>query len=85
MTSKDAFIQIGKCIWVILVNTWKSINKFAHKYPWVFIVAIMLTSVIISVVSIGQARAERDYSNKKMVEMQMKLDTLQCIVENRTK
>ena len=42
MTSKDAFIQICKCSLVILTNTWNSINKAAHKYPWVFIISILI-------------------------------------------
>ena len=85
MTSKDAFIQICKCSWVIIVNTWNSINKAAHKYPWAFILPIILITTAITIVGIGKARAERDYSNKKMIEMQMKLDTLQCVVENKAK
>ena len=83
MTTKDAFIQIGKCSWVILVNTWTSINKAAHKYPWAFIVPIIIIATVISILGIGKARQERDYSNKQMVELQMKLDTLQCIVNNK--
>ena len=83
MTTKDAFIQIGKCSWVILVNTWNSINKDAHKYPWAFIISIIITATIISILGIGKARQERDYSSKQLVELQMKLDTLQCIVNNK--
>lgn len=83
MTTKDAFKQIFKCSGVILINTWNSINKAAHKYPWAFIVPIIIIASIISILGIGKARQERDYTNKQMVEMQMKLDTLQCIVNNK--
>ena len=37
LTTKDAFKQIIKCSWVILVNTWNSLNKAVHKSdnpPW---------------------------------------------------
>ena len=83
LTTKDAFKQIIKCICVIIVNTWKSINKAVYKYPWVFIIAIAFISTIISIVNIGKARAERDKSNKTMVEMQQKIDTMECIIESR--
>ena len=83
MTTKDAFKQIFKCSGVIFINTWNSINKAAHKYPWAFIVPIIIIASIISILGIGKARQERDYTNKQMVEMQMKLDTLQCIVNNK--
>lgn len=83
MTTKDAFKQIIKCTCVILVNTWHSINKAVYKYPWVFIIAITFISTIVSIVNIGKARAERDKSNKTMVEMQQKIDTMECIIESR--
>lgn len=83
MTTKDAFKQIIKCTCVILVNTWYSINKAVYKYPWVFIIAITFISAIVSIVNIGKARAERDKSNKTMVEMQQKIDTMECIIESR--
>lgn len=78
MTTKDAFVQIIKCTGVILRNTWKSIDKAAHKYPWIFIVGIIIISTIISVVCIGKARAERDYSSKKLVSVQQRLDSVEC-------
>lgn len=83
MTTKDAFKQIIKCTCVILVNTWHSINKAVYKYPWVFIIAITFISAIVSIVNIGKARAERDKSNKTMVEMQQKIDTMECIIESK--
>ena len=78
MTTKDAFVQIIKCIGVILRNTWRSIDEVAHKYPWIFIVEILIVSSITSVVYVGQARAERDYSSKKLVSVQQRLDSLEC-------
>ena len=83
MTIKDAFKQIIKCICVILVNTWHSINKAVYKYPWVFIIVISLASIILSAVNIGKARQERDSYNKHMISMQQKIDTMECIIENR--
>ena len=83
MSTKDAFKQIFKCICIILVNTWNSINKAAHKFPWVFILLTIIISIVLSVLNIGKARQERDNSNKAMVQMQQKIDTMQCIIENR--
>lgn len=82
MTSKDAFIQICKCSWVILTNTWNSINKAAHKYPWAFIIPILLAATVISVINIGQARAERDNYNRQLIEVQQSLDSAKCIINN---
>ena len=59
LTTKDAFKQIIKCSWVILVNTWNSLNKAVHKYPWVFIISILIASSIISIVNIGKAGRKR--------------------------
>ena len=83
LTTKDAFKQIIKCSWVILVNTWNSLNKAAHKYPWVFIISILIASSIISIVNIGKARQERDASCKAMYKMQQKIDTLECMVDKK--
>ena len=81
MTTKDAFIQIVKCTGVILRNTWRSIDKAAHKYPWVFIIGVFMASSIISVVCIGKARAERDYSSKKLISVQQRLDSVECALD----
>ena len=81
LTTKDAFKQIIKCSWVILVNTWNSLNKAAHKYPWVFIISILIASSIISIVNIGKARAERDYSTKKLISVQQRLDSVECALD----
>ncbi len=83
MTTKDAFKQILKCTCVILINTWNSINKAVYKYPWIFIIVILLASIILSAVNIGKARQERDLYNKHMVSMQQRIDTMECIIENK--
>lgn len=81
MTTKDAFVQIIKCTGVILRNTWRSIDKAAHKYPWIFIVGIIIISSITSVICIGKARAERDYSSKKLISVQQRLDSVECALD----
>lgn len=81
LTTKDAFKQIIKCSWVILVNTWNSLNKAVHKYPWVFIISILIASFIISIINIGKARAERDYSTKKLISVQQRLDSVECALD----
>lgn len=81
MTTKDAFVQIIKCTGVILRNTWRSINKAAHKYPWVFIIGVLMASSIISIICIGKARAERDYSSKKLISVQQRLDSVECALD----
>lgn len=81
LTTKDAFIQIIKCTGVILRNTWRSIDKAAHKYPWVFIITILVASTIISIINIGKARAERDYSSKKLISVQQRLDSVECALD----
>lgn len=81
LTTKDAFKQIIKCSCVILVNTWNSLNKAVHKYPWVFIIGILIASSIISIINIGKARAERDYSTKKLISVQQRLDSVECALD----
>ena len=83
MTTLEAFKQIYKCVGVILSNSWITLNKLVHKYPWVFILAITFVCSLVSIINIGQARQERDASCKAMYKMQQKIDTLECMVDKK--
>lgn len=73
----EAFRLIGICLWVITRNTGMAINRLAHKYPWVFIVAILLISSVINAVLVGKARAERDGYNQQLSHVMMELHSAQ--------
>lgn len=84
MKTSEAFLTILRCICIIAVNSWKSLNKAAHKYPWIFIVSIGIIATILSCINIGNARSERDKANATMIKMQQRIDTMQCVIDNKT-
>ena len=57
------------------------VNSSVKRYPYFYVLGILVISIITSVVLIGQARSERDALNKKNYELQQKLDTAQMINE----
>ena len=78
ITSVDAIGGILRLNLVLMRNVCNAINKFVHCFPWVCIIVTIVISVIVSLVQIGKARAERDSFNKSMVQTQMKLDSYQA-------
>lgn len=78
ITSPDAMLGILRLTLVIVRNTCRSINGLVHRFPWLCIIVTILAAVIISLVQIGKARAERDKVSKSMVQVQMKLDSYQA-------
>lgn len=65
LTTMECFKLIGKALWTIIKNTGRAINKAVYRYPWFFIVAVMLGAIIISYINIAEARTERDKYNKE--------------------
>lgn len=81
MTSKEAFLLIFKCLWVIVRNTGKSINRIVYKYPWIVIALVVTISFIISFVNIANARAERDEYSNIYVHTKMQLDSYKAVYD----
>lgn len=75
ITTREAIVYIFRLTGLVLRNIIKAIDKAAHRFPWAFIVSILLVSILTSYVCIGQARAERDKYNKEAAHLQALVDS----------
>lgn len=66
---------------IFLLNIAKAINRFAHRFPWVCIILVMVLCGLYSFIEIGKARAERDSYNKENAQLQMKVDSYTAVYE----
>lgn len=73
VTTTEAFKYIGRFTAVIVRNVSKAIDKAAHRWPWAFIIVVLLASTVTSFTLIGQARAERDHYNKENYQLTQEL------------
>ncbi len=78
-TTKEAFVYSLLYTGVIFRNIGRTINKAVHKLPWVFIIATVAISFILSFVFISKARAERDNYNKENVKLMQQLDSYKAV------
>lgn len=76
VTSWEAAQMIARYTGIILANTWRAVNRFAHNWPWVIIIATVLASTMLSVVWVGQARAERDKAVGQQWRLQRQVEQL---------
>lgn len=74
LTTMECFKLIGKALWTITKNTARAINKAVYRYPWIFIVAILIVAFVISYINIVEARVERDKYNKEYTEVETQLE-----------
>lgn len=74
LTTMECFKLIGKALWTITKNTGRTINKAVYRYPWFFIVAILLVAFIVSYINIVEARVKRDKYNKEYTEVETQLE-----------
>jgi ABC-type multidrug transport system fused ATPase/permease subunit len=82
-STSEAFVYVLRFQWHIIKNIAKFINKFAHRFPWVLVVVVLVVSTLISYINIGTARAERDKYNKENVQLKQQVESLQNIDEIR--
>lgn len=80
-TTKEAGVYALRYGWAFAKGACRDINCFVHKFPWLCMGAVMVVSVTASFVCISNARAERDKSLKKQVELQNQVEQLSCVVE----
>ena len=64
-TTREAIRLIAVYTMVVIRNTAQAIDRSAHRHPWAYIIA-----TIISYAAIGQARAERDSYNHQYILLQ---------------
>jgi len=75
VTTSEAFVYIGRFAAVIFKNMFNGIDKAAHRWPWAFIVPIIIASVVTCFVLVAQARAERDHYNQLNAHLQQQVDS----------
>lgn len=75
MTTADAFVNIGRLTAVIFRNLFRGIDHAAHRWPWAFIIPLLIASVVTCFVLVAQARAERDHYNQLNVHLQQQVDS----------
>ncbi len=79
-TTAEALRYIGIYLWVIVRNTALAINRLVYRFPWLFIIAVMLLSIAFSFVFISKARAERDSYNQQLSHVMMELNSAKSAI-----
>ncbi len=77
-TTGEAFSYIAIYLWVIIRNAGQSINRIVHHYPWAALIATHTIAIVVSLMLIGRARAERDSYNQQLVHTQQLLQSAQA-------
>lgn len=67
---------IAKGIWLTIGSIGWLLDASIRRFPYAWIVTILIASVIIAHVKIGKARAERDRLNKQNYELNQKIEKL---------
>ena len=67
---------IAKGIWLTVDSIGRLLDACIRRFPYVWIVTILIASIIIAHVNIGKARAERDRLNKQNYELTQKVEKL---------
>lgn len=75
--------MLCKCHAVIVRNLARAFDRSLHIYPYPYLFGVILISVVISIVNIGNARMERDTLTEKNWLLQQRLDTLEMAAEAR--
>ena len=65
--------KAGKNLCLSVVDALHFLKRLIKRYPIVALFVVVFTAVIFSCVEIGKARAERDMSNKKLYEVELRL------------
>lgn len=83
ITTAEALGYIARLQWIVVRNIARAIDTAAHKFPWAFIVVILLGCFVTSFVCIADARSERDALSQKAFQLEQSLDSCQMILEVR--
>lgn len=62
-----------KNLCLCVVDALHFLKRIIKRYPFAALFVAVFTAVIFSCVEIGKARAERDMSNKKLYEVELRL------------
>lgn len=82
VSTKEAGIYAMKYGWAFAKGVCREVNEFVHRLPWVCLGAMLIIATLVSYVCIVKARAERDKSCKRQMELQTQVEQLSCVVES---
>lgn len=57
------------------------LDASVHQWPYVYLIAVVISAVVVSLINIGNARAERDCLNKANYELSIRVDSLQNVID----
>lgn len=66
------------CLCVAARCAWRAVDRAAHRWPWAFIVATLLSAVVADYVGIASARGERDAANHAAYTIKLRLDSMEA-------
>lgn len=73
-----------KHLWLAIADAFVWLhNRVIKRYPLLCMAIVIVVAIIVSLVNIGQARAERDQLTKQLYVMQQKIDSLEIIKQKR--
>ena len=73
---------IAKGICLTVGSIGRLLDACIRRFPYLWIVTILIASVVIAHVNIGKARAERDRLNKQNYELTQKVEKLSYVKYN---
>lgn len=69
-----------KHLWLAIADAFAWLhNRVINRYPLACMAIVIAVSTLVSLVNIGQARAERDQLTKQLYVAQQKIDSLEII------
>lgn len=80
---RKGFIILLHGISLIAASSAKIFDKSVHRFPYAYIIATLLASLLASFVCIAGARQERDAAAKRAYTFEQRLDSITMINEAR--
>ncbi len=79
VSTREAAVYTGLFAWAFVRNVAKGVDRAAHRLPWLFVLLSIAASTAVSFVCIGQARADRDSSDKRAMMLDRQLDSYKAV------
>lgn len=82
-TTRQAFAYSVMYGWVFWRNVCRNVNRTVHSLPWLFIGVTALGFTLACFVMVGQARADRDYYNRKATKAEQQLSSYKAMLDGK--
>ena len=77
LSNIEAVKAIGRGVGSLTMNFLEATDRAAHRYPYAFIVPVVIGAFLICYIGIAKARAERDAAYINNSELRQQVDTLE--------